>query len=298
MKTSLFCLITLIGQPTPTVTPPAPPQNPSPATPSEPSRTLPPASIRGGSPSPMRIPVIGGSMLYVPAGDFDMGSPVAESGRRGDECIHRVRVPKAFFISATEITQQQWVAVMGDAAKPWKTDGSTLPATGLSREQAELFCQTLSEKSRQRFRLPTEQEWEYAARAGEAGAYAGGSADDVAWHAGNSGGVPHPVGGKKPNALGLLDMFGNAAEWVTGDYEAYPGCVEPAPTPIRLKRGITRGGSFAAPATDARAAARCALDPAAGEELAAVGLRIVMEIPVARPEPAPQPAPQPAPKAE
>ncbi len=290
MKLSVILLAALLGR--------SVPQPASPAAPSEPTAPAPPTTTRTGSPTPMRIPVIGGRMVYVPAGEFDMGSPAAEPGRRPDECTHRVRIAKALFMSATEITQEQWITLMGDAAKPWTTDGKDLPATGLSREQAELFCTTLSKKSKQQFRLPTEAEWEYAARAGEIGPYSGGSADEVAWHAGNSGGTIHPVGGKKANPLGLFDAHGNAAEWVADDYEPYPGCQEPAVTPLRVARGVTRGGSFSTPPSDARAAARAPLDPAAGGALADVGFRIVMEIPVARPEPEAPPAPPPAPKPE
>ena len=104
------------------------------------------------------------------------------------------------------------------------------PVISVAHTAAEAFCAWLSQRTGKRYRLPTEAEWEQVARA----ATVAKKMDDVAWHAGNAGGTTHPVGKKAPDALGLYDLFGNAAEWVT----------------VSSGRPVVRGGSFRDAATD------------------------------------------------
>jgi eukaryotic-like serine/threonine-protein kinase len=149
-------------------------------------------------------------MVRVPACSFLMGSPANEKGRYDDEGPqHPVTVP-SFYIGKYEITQAQWRAVRGNS--PSNFTGDNLPVEQVSWDDAQEFCKKLSQMTDKTYRLPSEAEWEYAARAGTTGAYAG-ELDAMAWYSNNSGGKTHPVGQKQPNAFGLHDMHGNVWEW-------------------------------------------------------------------------------------
>ena len=157
-------------------------------------------------------------MMVIPAGTFLMGSkadPFASSQPSADEQPqHQVRI-KSFAIGKFEVTQEQWFSIMGNL--PSKFKGRTLPVEEVSWDDAQAFVRKLSEKTGKNYRLPTEAEWEYAARAGsQTNYYFGDSEDDLsrfAWFSSNSGTTTHPVGGKLPNAFGLYDMHGNVWEW-------------------------------------------------------------------------------------
>ncbi|HKG92682.1 MAG TPA: SUMF1/EgtB/PvdO family nonheme iron enzyme [Gemmatimonadaceae bacterium] len=120
------------------------------------------------------------------------------------------------------------------------------PAISVARSAADAYCRWLSEKTGKRYRLPTEAEWVRAAElaAGGAGGLGAGRRDELAWHAGNAGGKSHAVGTRRPDALGLSDLFGNAAEWVASDDG----------------RPVTRGGSWRDPADSVGPRARAAQD--------------------------------------
>ena len=134
-------------------------------------------------------------------------------------------------MAKTEVTEGQWASVMGRPAPG--PQAARLPAAGKGGDEIEQFCDTSM------LSLPTEEEWEYACRAGTAGPYGGtGSLEEMGWFAGNSGGKLHPVGSKSPNAWGLCDMHGNVWEWCEGEG-----------SPIR-------GGSFRDAAESCRAAFR------------------------------------------
>ena len=157
-------------------------------------------------------------MVKLSGGTFTMGT---DNSRYNDEKpAHQVRVP-SFTIGQTEITQAQWKAVMDDQ-NPSKFKGENLPVEQVSWDQAVEFCQRLSKKTRFKFRLPTEAEWEYACRAGTQTEYSFGSnrnvLDQYAWHAGNSDNKTHPVGIKQANRFNLLDMLGNVWEWCSDRY--------------------------------------------------------------------------------
>lgn len=127
-----------------------------------------------------------------------------------------VVLTKDFYLGACEVTQELWKAVMGDNM-PSHFKGDSLPVDSLTYEQCQTFLDKLNALTGKRFRLPTQCEWEYAARGGalhEPYTYSGSdNIDEVGWYKANSGGTTHPVAQKKPNGLGLYDMTGNVFEW-------------------------------------------------------------------------------------
>ena len=160
-------------------------------------------------------------MVVIPAGSFLMGSPnhtdpYSEDGYPAAERPqHSVNI-QSFAIGKYEVTQEQWFAVMG--SNPSKRKGRSLPVEYVSWDDAQFFVEKLSQKIGKKYRLPSEAEWEYAARAGTTTQYFWGDdanqADDYAWFFHNSEIETKGVGLKKPNQFGLYDMIGNAQEWV------------------------------------------------------------------------------------
>jgi formylglycine-generating enzyme required for sulfatase activity len=225
---------------------------------------------------------------WCPAGEFVMGSPPSEEGRESREDQAKVTLSKGFWISKTEVTQSQWTAVMGSnplegigpygKPHPEKNKGPNLPIVGVSWDDAQLFMKkvnaNLGSEDGGKMSLPTEAQYEYAARAGETGMYPGGSLDEVAWHDGNSGGYPKPVGTKKANAWGLHDMNGSAWEWVEDCYyEEMPGGTDPIAKEIGADR-VIRGGCWFKEATRCRLATRSYRWQGASECFS-IGVRIV-----------------------
>ncbi|MFP4309678.1 MAG: SUMF1/EgtB/PvdO family nonheme iron enzyme, partial [Desulfococcaceae bacterium] len=190
---------------------------------------------------------------HIPAEEFTMGSPEDEPGRYDDERQHLVRLTKDFWMQTTEVTQGQWEAVMGENPSNFQNCGAECPVERVSWNDAKEFIDRLNElDSKNRYRLPTEAEWEYSARAGTETALYNGpieilgdrnapALDPIAWYGGNSGveyeggwdssGWPekqyghqragtHPVGLKEPNPWGLHDMIGNVWEWCSDWYGA------------------------------------------------------------------------------
>ncbi len=155
-----------------------------------------------------------------------MGGPgLKQGGGHNEGPRYRVRITKAFYMSTREVTQGEWKAVMG--TEPWKgkehvKQGNRFAASYISWNDAQEFIKVLSSKKEQKYRLPTEAEWEYCCRAGSTTPYCfGGWQHDVAekylWFMHNTWNkreaYPHAVGKKKPNAWGLYDMHGNVSEW-------------------------------------------------------------------------------------
>jgi len=166
---------------------------------------------------------IGMEFVKIEPGEFLMGSPANEGGRSDDEKQHEVAIRKGFYLGATEVTQDQWRAVMGNNPSYFTGDGR-LPVEQVSWLDAQEFCKKLSDSDTEggrTYRLPTEAEWEYACRAGTTGPYAG-KLEDMAWYSQNSGSKTHPVATKQANAWGLYDMHGNVWEWCQSAYEGYP----------------------------------------------------------------------------
>jgi formylglycine-generating enzyme required for sulfatase activity len=214
-------------------------------------------------------------MVYIPAGEFMMGSPRDEYGREpGEGPVHRV-FTKGIWICKYEVTRTSWQAVMGgDAVKPEERD---LPQGNVSYQDIQVFLRTLQKKSGLKFRLPTEGEWEKCCRGGNPAALYG-PLDEIAWQAGNSDGKAHPVGTKKPNGFGLFDMLGNVWEWCSdwygnAYYEASP-ILNPT-GPSRGERRVMRGGGFLHDGNYLRSAHRNDQDPAIGKPY--FGFRLVLD---------------------
>ena len=150
-------------------------------------------------------------MVYVEKGSFQMGR---EDGYYFEKPIHEVKL-NSFAIGQTEVTQELWEAVMGSNPSNWK--GSRLPVEKVSWNDCQTFITKLNQHTGQQFRLPTEAEWEYAARGGNQSkgyTYSGSNnIEEVAWYDDNSGNKTHEVATKAPNELGIYDMSGNVFEW-------------------------------------------------------------------------------------
>lgn len=164
-----------------------------------------------------------GPMVVVPAGRFLMGSAAAPndaSGHDRDETPQHSVSVASFALGRYEVSQAEWAAVMGKA--PGNDPDPKLPVHGVTWDDAQRFVAKLNAKTGSHFRLPTEAEWEYAARAGSNSEFGVGDdetqLDAYVWFSENSGGAPHEGGQKKPNAFGLYDMSGNISEWMQDCY--------------------------------------------------------------------------------
>lgn len=164
------------------------------------------------------------TMVEVGGGTFTMGATSEQGSDAWDEekPAHEVTLSD-YYIGQTEVTQALWEAVMG--SNPSDSKGDNLPVERVSWDDCQVFIQKLNQLTGKQFRLPTEAEWEYAARGGRKSRgykYAGGNnIDSVAWCDGNSGNETHPVATKQANELGIYDMSGNVLEWCSdwcGDY--------------------------------------------------------------------------------
>jgi formylglycine-generating enzyme required for sulfatase activity len=179
-----------------------------------------------------------------------MGSPQVASNPP-----HEVTLTRAFWIQKTQVTQAQWVAVMG--TRPSHFTGNDLrPVERVSWDDVQFFLRELNQKTGLVFRLPTEAEWEYACRAGTAGEYAG-NLDDLAWYDSNSGGSPQPVASRRPNGWDLYDMHGNVWEWCQDLSLKLTTMSAQDPTGAASgSERVLRGGSWFNNATNARSAFR------------------------------------------
>ena len=163
-----------------------------------------------------------------------------------ERLIHRVTLSD-YRLGKYEVTQEEWKAVMGSNPSFFK--GDNLPVERVSWNDCQAFIRKLNALTGLCFRLPTEAEWEYAARGGnrsEGYKYSGSNhIGDVAWYDANSGGNTHPVGKKLPNELGLYDMSGNVYEWCSDWYGAYSSSSSSNPTgPDRGSYRVFRGGNW------------------------------------------------------
>ena len=214
---------------------------------------------------------VGMNFVLVPSGSFTMGSISSEVGSH-EKPPHEVTISGSFYIATTEVTQAQWMAVMG--TNPSKFQGDSLPVEQVSWNDAKEFIRKLSSKKGEtQYRLPTEAEWEYACRAGTTGDRLG-NLGSAAWYDPNSGGMTHPVGQKQANAWGLYDMLGNVYEWCEDWKGAYPG--GPVTDPRGPSTGsfrVVRGGSWFIHANRARPHFRDFFKP--DHRQSDVGFRIV-----------------------
>ena len=210
-----------------------------------------PAQIINGN----RIFTVNGvmfKMVAVEGGTFAMGATRDQGTGTGsnEKPIHQVTLSD-YYIGQTEVTQALWLAVMGSNPSHFTGDLNR-PVEYVSWNECRTFITRLNQLTGMQFRLPTEAEWEFAARGGNrarGNMYAGGnSVDDVAWYNSNAGGTTHCVGGKAPNELGLFDMSGNVYEYCQDRYtgQQYDGLPEVNPTgPTTGENFVIRGGSIA-----------------------------------------------------
>jgi formylglycine-generating enzyme required for sulfatase activity len=214
---------------------------------------------------------IGMEFILIPAGSFIMGE--------GAEA-HQVTLSQPFYLGKYQVTQAQWVAVMGENPSLFK--GERHPVDKVSWKTVQAFIQGLEAKEgRDGYYLPSEAEWEYAARAGTTSDYSFGNNHSqlmrYAWFDDNSGGQTHPVGEKKPNPWGLYDMHGNVLEWVYDWYGTYPKSDVTDPCgPSKGDSRVLRGGSYGNSAWGLRSAARYYLTR--GNRYGSYGFRLALSL--------------------
>jgi uncharacterized protein (TIGR03437 family) len=241
----------------------------------------------GQSSKPAKMPVrreITGSLaiefVQIQPGEFTLGCSPGDRECDSDESpAHRVRITRGFQIGKYEVTQEQWQVGMG--SNPSYVKGATLPVERISWDDIQGFLQRLNARNDgYRYRLPTEAEWEYAARAGTTDKYAGaGALGEAAWYSSNSGSRTHLAGQKRPNAWGLYDMLGNVWEWCQDWYGAYYNPGDPQADPAGPSSGvgrILRGGSWNAGSWNARVSDRRLFGP--GLRYSFIGFRCVREV--------------------
>ena len=206
------------------------------------------------------------TMIAVRGGTFTMGATSEQTGARSNESPTHSVTLSDYYIGETEVTQELWNAVMG--SNPSNFGDMQHPVEMVSWDDCQTFISRLNELTGETFRLPTEAQWEYAARGGNKSkgyTYSGSNAiDDVAWYYGNQGGgmMTHPVKTKAPNELGIYDMSGNVCEWCSDWYDFYSSAAQTDPTgPARDSFRVIRGGSWVYGATDCRVAWRSGITP-------------------------------------
>jgi len=216
------------------------------------------------------------NMVYVEGGTFLMGATVeqADDAWEDETPIHQVTL-SSFYIGRYEVTQQEWQAVMGN--NPSKFKGAKQPVGRVSWNDCQLFIRKLNTLTGRQFRLPTEAEWEFAARGGKKSRgykYAGSNdLDKVAWHWSNCSGKTHEVGQKLPNELGLYDMNGNVEEWCQDWFAYYSSSNVMNPKgPSSGSTRVFRGGCVASSIKECHLSDRCSIDPS--ERIYYMGLRL------------------------
>ena len=221
-------------------------------------------SSTSGTLVPITVNGVTFNMIKVDGGTFTMGATSEQKIPDNDEKpTHQVTL-SSYYIGETEVTQALWKAVMGNNPSYFK--GDNLPVEKVSWEDCQTFIGKLNDLTGKSVRLPTEAEWEYAARGGKRSnhtQYSGGSMiDDVAWYYGNSGSNTHSVKTKKPNELGLYDMSGNVWEWCQDWYGNYSGNAQTNPKgPDSGSIRVLRGGGWNDCGTGCRSSYRSICSP-------------------------------------
>jgi formylglycine-generating enzyme required for sulfatase activity len=244
---------------------------------------------------------LGMRFRLVPPGTAVLGSAPEEAGRGEGEVQHVFAVPSPFYLGAFEVSQSEWLRCI--AENPSHYQGSRRPVEEVTWYDCQRFLAALCRLEQVpdgTYRLPTEQEWEYACRAGTSTAYCSGDSpagvDAFATHGDNGGEGTVAVGLRRPNALGLFDMHGNVWEWCQNRFGPYPGD-DRAADPEHDGWRCLRGGNWYVPRSDCRSAERGRLPPASKGNM--LGFRVLRV--VAPPErslddpPGPPLAPRPAP---
>ena len=231
-------------------------------------------------------------MVWVDGGTYSMGNNVTPKGVKisyeAARPEHKVSVD-GFFVGRYEVTQGQWKAVMGDNPSRF-TGNDSLPVESVSWTEAQQFVVMLSQLTGRHFRLPTEAEWEFAARGGVKAERGNGKTenelpfagctrnqlDNYCWYCVNSHGVTHPVGQMQPNELGLYDMSGNVAEWCSDWMAPYGTEEQNNPTgPRQGENRVLRGGHYNSTSPQCTVFDRAWYLPSGKYEN--YGLRLVME---------------------
>ena len=237
---------------------------------------------------------LGMRFVLIPAGSFTMGSPDDEKNRRPNETDHRVTISKPYYLQNAEVTVAQWRGVMGCRMFGRRQGNFLLPVTKVSYFDVEDFIAALNASGKNKYRLPTESEWEYACRAGgqtpywwgekplcEKAMFANntdkqGRCADYYKSLGLASDSPAPIRSFKPNAWGLYDMAGNVWEWCQDWFGAYPPGKTTDPTgPSDGENRIRRGGSWYGGGGRLRSANRNFANPAS--RYATTGFRLVLE---------------------
>lgn len=239
---------------------------------------------------------LGMEFVLIPAGTFVMGSPIEEMHRDASEVQHQVSISRPFYLQTTEVTVDQWRAVMGWRLLARKKGTGDMPVVKVSWHDCMKFIHELNRMTDERYALPTEAEWEYAARAGSTTAYFWGDRIDCTLamfannptdyevcvpairEAGLEPGRPAPVGQYPPNAWGLFDMHGNVWEWCRDRFDRYDtvSVVDPYETESGQNR-VRRGGSWFGPGHACRSANRAYGHPMS--RLQNTGFRLIMATP-------------------
>ncbi len=236
---------------------------------------------------------LGMTFALIPAGTFIMGSPVQEAFRDASEIQHSVTISRPFYLQTTEVTVDQWRAVMGRRFFARKRGDGDMPVVKVSWRDCQKFIHKLMQMTGERYALPTEAQWEYAARAGSTTAYFWGHQIDCtrAMYANNppkndacvaanrakglEPGCRAPVKQYPPNAWGLYDMHGNVWEWCLDTFGRYSGVsqIDPRKTDSGQHR-VRRSGSWFSPGYACRSANRAHAHPMS--RLQNTGFRLVM----------------------
>jgi formylglycine-generating enzyme required for sulfatase activity len=222
------------------------------------------------------------NFIFVHSGTFEMGLPDTSTVEGGEvsKPLHKVSL-NSFYMLKTQVTQALWYAVM-DTNPSFHKDCYTCPVENITWFDAQRFIDKLNKMHKGHYRLPTEAEYEYAAGGGNKSRgldYSGSNnVNDVAWYNDDAMGKSHPVGGKKPNELGLLDMSGNIWEWCSDWYEMFYYKVSPSDNPHGPAKGdkkVLRGGTWISLDEGCMVISRGALNPSSKDKY--TGFRIVRD---------------------